>query len=170
MVPPKFTALLPGLLRCFLLLHPCSIEDGGYHGIPLMAGPLIYWPLSRGPGNLRSPGFVPPRGTNPGLRRFTVPLVVVQGISAVQGLSHVVGSSTVNWYMILSLAAREKRSTRCNFSLEPRKAVIFVKLVVSTTSVSPSQWPTESPCHWRIFCGRWGLPSVGMTPVGGWVS
>src|ERR1700680_672517 len=62
MVPPKFTALLPGLLRCFLLLHPCSIEDGGYHGIPLMAGPLIYWPLSRGPGNLRSPGFVPRGG------------------------------------------------------------------------------------------------------------
>jgi len=43
------------------------------------------------------------------------------------------------------LASRVKRSMRCSFSLDPRKAVMPVKLVVSTTSVLPSQWPTESP-------------------------
>ena len=43
---------------------------------------------------------------------------------------------------------RRKRSTTCRFSLEPRKAVLSVKLVVSTTSVLPSQWPRESPISW----------------------
>ena len=41
-----------------------------------------------------------------------------------------------------------------------------MKLVVSTTSVLPSQWPRGSPIHWRISggkCGRTPLgPSMGM--------
>src|SRR5213594_2560024 len=62
-------------------------------------------------------------------------------------------------------AVRVKRSIRCSFSLDPRKLVRFVKFVVSTTNVSPSQCPTESPCHNRIFCGTCGRPSVEMTRV-----
>ena len=41
------------------------------------------------------------------------------------------------------------------FSDDPRKRVLFVKLVVSTTSVSPSQWPTESPIHFLTCAGTW---------------
>src|SRR6266704_1198216 len=77
---------------------------------------------------------------------YTGPCVLVHGISALQGLAHVVASSTVNWYVIVSSALRAKRSTRCSLSLDPRYALRFVKLVVSTTSVFPSQCPTESPC------------------------
>src|SRR5437870_12116075 len=84
---------------------------------------------------------------------YTGPFVFVQGISAVQGLAHVVGSSTVNSSIIVSSATRVKRSTRCNFSLDPRHAVRFVKLVMSTTSVFPSQCPTESPRHRLLLCG-----------------
>jgi hypothetical protein len=36
---------------------------------------------------------------------------------------------------------------------DPLNCVLSVKLVVSTTSVSPSQRPTESPSHLRMFCG-----------------
>ena len=40
---------------------------------------------------------------------------------------------------------RVQRSTRCRFSREPWKSVLGLKFVTSTTSVSPSQWPRESP-------------------------
>jgi len=43
-------------------------------------------------------------------------------------------------------STRVKRSTTCRFSRDPRKFVFSVKFVVSTTSVSPSQRPIESPC------------------------
>ena len=45
---------------------------------------------------------------------------------------------------------RVKRSTRCRSFDTPMKAVLGEKFVVSTTSVSPSQWPRESPIHCRI--------------------
>jgi hypothetical protein len=48
---------------------------------------------------------------------------------------------------------REKRSTTWRLSLDPRNRVLSVKFVVSTTSVSPSQRPTESPSHFRIVGG-----------------
>src|SRR5213594_1194854 len=51
------------------------------------------------------------------------------------------------------------------FSPEPRKGAFPVKLVVSMTSVSPSQWPRESPIHCRMFCGRCGRPSIGMMRI-----
>ena len=58
-----------------------------------------------------------------------------------------------------------KRSTR--FSAEVvtprRKLVSRRKLVVSTTSVSPSQRPRESPIHCRTPSGRCDRPSSGMT-------
>ena len=50
----------------------------------------------------------------------------------------------------LCASTRENRSMTCRFSVEPRKRVLSVKFVVSTTSVSPSQWPTESPIHLRM--------------------
>ena len=40
--------------------------------------------------------------------------------------------------------------------------VLSVKFFVSTTSVSPSQRPRESPTHWRTFGGRCVRPSRGM--------
>src|SRR5215831_18340770 len=37
----------------------------------------------------------------------------------------------------------------CRPLVEPLKFVLSLKFVVSTTSVSPSQWPRESPSHNR---------------------
>ena len=68
----------------------------------------------------------------------------------VQGFVHVVGSSTVNCHSIVSASTRVKRSIRCRFAPEPLKVSLSEKLVVSTTSVSPSQWPRESPFHWLM--------------------
>ena len=48
-------------------------------------------------------------------------------------------------------STRLKRSITWRFSVDPRKRVLSVKLVVSTTSVSPSQWPIESPNRRRMF-------------------
>ena len=44
-----------------------------------------------------------------------------------------------------------------------KAGVLSVKPVVSTTSVSPSQWPRESPDHRWIPAGRCGRPSSGTT-------
>ena len=49
---------------------------------------------------------------------------------------------------------RVKHSITCRSSVAPWNLVLSVKLVVSTTSVSPSQWPTESPSHRRMVLGR----------------
>src|SRR5439155_26992347 len=98
------------------------------------------------------------------------PLVFVHGISAVHGMAHVVGSSTVNWLIMVLSAVRVKRSMRCSFSLDPRKLMPFMIFVVSTTDVSPSQCPTEYPYHSRMFCGTCGRPSVGMMRVAWFVS
>ena len=63
---------------------------------------------------------------------------------------------------------RVKRSTSFMFfvaywNVEPRPS--SVKFVVSTTSVWPSQWPRESPSHWRTVDGRCGLLLIGMIRV-----
>src|SRR5581483_10307603 len=82
--------------------------------------------------------------------------VTTHGYSPVHARSHVSGSSTVNRYSRLPSDIREMRSTTCSLSLDPRNCVLPVKLVVSMTNVSPSQWPTESPIHFRIDGGRCG--------------
>ena len=46
--------------------------------------------------------------------------------------------------------------------LEPCHAVVSLKWLVSTTSVSPSQCPRESPGYWRRFSAIVGRPSIGM--------
>ncbi len=65
----------------------------------------------------------------------------------VQGLVQTVASFTVMSYLIVSGATRVNRSTRRKFSLDPMKKLFGEKLVVSTTSVSPSHRPGESPLH-----------------------
>jgi len=51
-------------------------------------------------------------------------------------------------------STRVKRSTTCRLADEPRNRVFSEKFVVSTTSVSPSQRPTESPIHFVTLFGR----------------
>src|SRR5215467_5291837 len=80
----------------------------------------------------------------------------------VQGLVHTVGSSIVTSYARVIGPVRVHRSTRCKFSRDPKASVFGLKLVTSTTSVSPSQWPRESPYHWRMLGGKWGLPFMTM--------
>ena len=43
----------------------------------------------------------------------------------------------------------------------PLNGFLPLKLVVSTTSVLPSQRPRETPIHWRIFSSGCGRPSSG---------
>ena len=84
---------------------------------------------------------------------------------AVQGLVHVSGSVTVTSYTSVPASARENRSTRRSPACEPLKFVLPEKLVVSTTSASPSQRPRGSPCHWRMPSATCGRPSSGITRV-----
>src|ERR1700752_3960289 len=76
---------------------------------------------------------------------YTGPFVFFQGISAVQDVAHVAGSSTVNRYIIVSSAVRVKRSMRCRLSLDPRYAVWLLKFVVATRRLFPPQCPPEPP-------------------------
>ncbi len=58
---------------------------------------------------------------------------------------------------------RVKRSMTLTAEVEFRNFTLSLKLLVSTTSVLPSQWPRESPFQRRMFapmCGR--APSIGM--------
>ena len=80
----------------------------------------------------------------------------------VQGFVHVAGSVTVNSYLSVFGSASVKRSTRRMPAVDPCHLVSSVKLVVSTTSVLPSQWPRASPKYCRTFDGRCGRPSRGM--------
>ena len=59
-------------------------------------------------------------------------------------------------YISVLASTRVNRSITCRFFDDPRKLTWSLKLVVSTTSVSPSQCPTESPSHCRMFSGRCG--------------
>src|SRR5947208_14480112 len=81
--------------------------------------------------------------------------------SADHGRVHVVGSSTVNSYLSVFGSVIDRRSIRCMLVVDPRHSRPGSKLVVSITSVWPSQWPTESPSHLRTVEGRCGRPSVG---------
>ena len=73
------------------------------------------------------------------------------------------GSSTVTSYSNTPGASRVKRSTRRRSAVAPprMKLVSRRKLAVSTTSVSPSQRPRDSPAHCRRPLN--GRPSSGMT-------
>src|SRR5437764_1252946 len=84
----------------------------------------------------------------------------VSGSIAVHGRVYDVGSVTVNSYLIVSASNRVNRSTSVVFAVDPVRLVSRRKVLVSTTSVAPSQRPRESPDHERIFV--WGRPSVGM--------
>src|SRR5262249_15935298 len=59
---------------------------------------------------------------------------------------------------IVVASARRNRSTTCIPWPDPRKCDFSVKFVVSTTSVSPSHRPIESPSHWCTLGGRWWPP------------
>src|SRR6185503_1458962 len=72
---------------------------------------------------------------------------------AVHGRVHVDGSVMVASYCSVSAATRVKRSTRCRPLDEPSMLLLGENPFVSTTSVSPSQWPRELPSHWRIESG-----------------
>src|SRR5204862_7111134 len=78
---------------------------------------------------------------------YIISSILVRGSTAVHGLVSVVGSETVNSYLIVSRPTRVKRSTSFVVALEPGALVSRLKLTVSTTSVSPSQRPRESPIH-----------------------
>ena len=78
------------------------------------------------------------------------------GIDPVQEHVHVSGSVTVNSYSSVSASTRVKRSTSVMFADDPVPAgaeprgihrLSSSKFAVSTTRVSPSQWPRESPDH-----------------------
>src|SRR5712692_2422744 len=94
--------------------------------------------------------------------RFISSLCLEYSCLTVHGFVHVVGSSTVTAYSSVFGPVRVKRSTRCKFSRDPIVSVLGVKFVTSMTSVLPSQWPRESPHHWRMLDGRCGLPFITM--------
>ena len=77
----------------------------------------------------------------------TGPSTRLNGMPPVHGRVQMVASSTVNSQTTRSGPVRVKRSIRCRLAPDPRKLVLSEKLVVSTTSVSPSQCPRESPFH-----------------------
>src|SRR6202521_3274154 len=94
------------------------------------------------------------------------PCIELKGTIADQGFVHVAGSSIVNLYSIVLWSLRVKYSVIFKvLALAPWKVAPGRKLVVSTTSVLPSQWPRESPCHGWILDERCGLPSRGMMRV-----
>ena len=69
---------------------------------------------------------------------------------AVHGFVQVERSVAVNTYPRVSAETRVNRSTRCRSVDEPRRLLNVEKFVVSTTSVSPSQRPLESPSSWPM--------------------
>src|SRR4051812_4657379 len=85
----------------------------------------------------------------------------------VHGATHVFGSSTVILYSSVFGPTRVKRS----INLPSSEIGIWLiadsglRPVVTTTSVSPSQCPTEVPIHDVMAELTLGRPSVGMTRV-----
>ncbi len=67
----------------------------------------------------------------------------------------------------MSGSMRVKRSVSFRSSLCAMRPTVSssVKFVVSTTSVSPSQWPTDEPMYWRTLGSAGGRPSSGMMRV-----
>src|SRR6185503_2189222 len=94
--------------------------------------------------------------------RFATSLCFFSSCLAVHDLVHVIGSSIVTAYSILSASRRVHRSTRCRFPCAPLKSDFGEKFVTSTTSVLPSQRPGEFPHHWRMVAGRCGAVVIGM--------
>src|SRR4030095_8763185 len=85
---------------------------------------------------------------------MTEPSILVMGTSALHDLVQTDGSLTVNRYMSALSSIRVKRSISCRFlSINPGNPNVAVPLsvrfFVSTTSVSPSQRPRESPVQDR---------------------
>src|SRR5438876_12396581 len=81
----------------------------------------------------------------------------------VHGFVHVDGSSIVTTYSSVFGPVRVQRSTKWRFSRDPMKSALGLKLVTSTTSVSPSHRPRESPKRCRMELGRCVLPLTGIT-------
>ena len=63
------------------------------------------------------------------------------------GSAQVASSLTVTSHSSVSGPVRRNRSMRRSVSPEPRYGALPLKFVVSTTSVSPSQYARESPSH-----------------------
>ena len=86
------------------------------------------------------------------------------------GRVNVAGSFTVNSYISVFASTRRNRSVRLSVAPVPKAvvtpaaklAVLSVKLVVVTTSVSPSQRPRDIPAHWRGPAGGVERRSIGM--------
>ena len=101
-------------------------------------------------------GTLPGRGCRPccgsprGRRtRYIGSVARRSGIAAVHGLVHVSGSITVYWYSSVSGSRSVKRSINFMLAVDPLHRRSSLKLVVSITSVSPSQRPRASPDHCR---------------------
>ena len=92
---------------------------------------------------------------------------LVRFMPNVHGRAHVCGSSKWTDHSIVLAPTGLNRSVIVRYWLESRYAVWSVKFVVSTTSVSPSQWPRASPRHASrilgLMCGR--LSSAGLIRV-----
>src|SRR2546428_26684 len=73
--------------------------------------------------------------------RFACSLCLCISCLTVHGFAHAVGSSIVTTYSSVFPSRRVQRSIRCRFSRDPRKSVLAVKLVTSTTSGFPSHPP-----------------------------
>src|SRR5262249_48048773 len=105
----------------------------------------------------RDPRRMPSMPSLPSWQAYSYIRFVVRlsGTAADHGFVQAVRSVTVNSYSTVSASAMEKRSTSWRFwstgQLHPLNwfHVLSLKLVVSTTNVSPSQWPRESPLHER---------------------
>src|SRR5712692_4918654 len=97
-------------------------------------------------------------------------------LGVVQGPVSTLGSSTLAWYSSVSPSTRRQRSTTCNasdeivtpptspgglFPMFPPSQILPLKPVTSTTSVAPSQRPTESPKYEGAIVLGCVLPSVG---------
>src|SRR5436309_15624081 len=94
--------------------------------------------------------------------RFASLLCMEYSCLTVHGFVHVDGSSIVTTYSSVFGPVRVQRSTKCRFSRDPMKSALGLKLVTSTTSVSPSHRPRESPKRWRMLLGKCELPPTGI--------
>ena len=91
------------------------------------------------------------------------PVATCRSSAAVHGAVHVAGSMKVTWYCIASRPVRVNRSISRRPGDDPR--VCALRLVVSTTSVVPSQRPRASPMYMRMLTDNrsWrGAASIGM--------
>ena len=74
-----------------------------------------------------------------------------------------VDARTLASWVTNELPPRLGDSEPAHSKVEPRAS--SVKFVVSTTSVLPSQWPRESPSHWRTVDGRCAPVPIGIIRV-----